>query len=302
MIFFRHPLPPVLICALLWGSAFPVIKTVYHQWDAQGLTRTLPLILLFAGIRFSIAGTGLLLVGKNLRQELKAASWKGLLLLALTQTFIQYLFFYQAVAISSASLAALLVATGSFWWMLLAPLFLKSPWPNTRQWLGLILGGTGVTLAVYAPGINTGNPILGALFMLSATASGALAVITFQKLKTTISSKNATGFSLLLGGIGLILVGAPALDQLSEMFSPIVIFATLWLCLVSAAAFSIWNHLSTLFPVTLLASYRFLIPIAGVIEALIFLPNERPGWGLVIGGALVILSMIWAQKTSSSHT
>ena len=29
---FRRPLPPALICALLWGSAFPAIKHVYGFW------------------------------------------------------------------------------------------------------------------------------------------------------------------------------------------------------------------------------------------------------------------------------
>ena len=81
------------------------------------------------------------------------------------------------------------------------------------------------------------------------------------------------------------------------MFSSPVIGSTLWLAFVSAAAFSIWNHLSSIFPVTLLASYRFLIPICGVLEALLFLEGESAGWGLLVGGALVVLSMIWAQHS-----
>ena len=77
-----------------------------------------------------------------------------------------------------------------------------------------------------------------------------------------------------------------------------VIIATLWLAFVSATAFSIWNHLSTLFPVTLLASYRFLIPVCGVLEAILLLKAESPGWGLAIGGLLVAFSMILAKRTS----
>jgi len=296
--FFRHPLLPALLCALLWGSAFPSIKTVYRHWEAAGLERTLSLVFLFAGIRFCLAGLGLLFFGKNLRQEMKVTPWKFLVGLALTQTFIQYVFFYQAIAVSSASLTALLVVTGSFWWVILAPILQKTPRPSQRQWLGLALGGVGVTLSIYQPGAGAGNPLLGAIFMMSATANGALAIILFSHIKPKMSAINATGLSLFLGGLGLTALGLPAVSKLPEMLDTTVIFITLWLSLVSAAAFSIWNHLSTLFPVPLLANYRFFIPVCGVIEALILLPDESAGWGLLLGGPLVIASMIWAKRSA----
>ena len=302
MSLFRHPLPPALICALLWGSAFPAIKIVYTQWQNLGIERSLTMIFLFAGIRFSLAGLGLLICGKNTRLELRGSPKLLLLGFVLTQTLVQYLFFYQSVAVSSASLTALLVATGSFWWMLFSPLFGMSPWPRRSQWLGLLIGSAGVTLAVYAPGAGAGRPLLGAFFMLSATASGALAILLFQKIKPSMSSINATGISLFLGGLCLTLIGAPSFSLIPELFTPPVILITLWLALVSATAFSIWNHLSTIFPVTLLANYRLLIPVCGVTEALIFVKGESAGWGLLLGSTIVILSMIWASHSERLST
>lgn len=297
----KSPLLPVLICSLLWGSAFPAIKTVYQHWENNGLERSLPVIFLFAGVRFVLAGGGLLFLGNNLKLEIKATPWRLIAGFALTQTFIQYVFFYQSVSVSSASLTALLVATGSFWWMLLAPLIQKTPWPSRLQWFGLILGGIGVSLAIYKPGAGAGNPLLGAIYMITATGSGALALIIFSHLKPTMSAINATGLSLFIGGIGLVGIGSRALHGLPEMFDLTVVIATFWLAFVSATAFSIWNHLSTLFPVTMLASYRFLIPICGVLEAIILLKAESPGWGLALGGLLVILSMILAKRTNPFH-
>lgn len=290
----------MLVCALLWGSAFPVIKQIYGYWAEIGLVRSLPMIFLLAGVRFSIAGGGLLIFGKGLRSELRRTPTRYLIGFALTQTFVQYVFFYQAIAISSGSLAALLVATGSFWWMLLSPLLQKSPWPTSAQWLGLCIGGIGVALAVYAPGAGAGKPLLGALLMLVATASGAVAIILFQRIKPSMSAVNATGVSLFTGGLALFLAGLRDVSALGEMFSLPVIFGTLWLAFVSAAAFSMWNHLSTIFPVTLLASYRFLIPVCGVIEAQLFLSGESAGWGLWLGGILVIFSMSIAQRSTRS--
>lgn len=296
MSFFRHPLLPALFCAVLWGSAFPVIKTVYLQWSEASVVRTLPLLFLFAGIRFVIAGGALLIAGRNLRAEIRATPIRLLLGLAVTQTLIQYVLFYQAVALSSGSLTALLVSTGSFWWMILAPMLGKSPWPNAWQWLSLAVGGIGVTLAVYAPGAGAGNPILGSFLMLAATASGALAIIIYQEVKKTMAVVNATGLSLSVGGCGLVCLGLPAIGEVSVILDPEVLGWTLWLAFVSAAAFSVWNHLSTLFPVSLLACYRFLIPICGVIEALLFLEGEEAGWGLLLGGFLVVGSMFSAQR------
>lgn len=297
MPFFRRPLLPALICALLWGSSFPVIKLVFQHWNEQGIQISVSVLLLFAGTRFSVAGLGLLTLGKDLRFQIKMTPWKLLAGLALAQTFFQYVFLYQAIAISSASLTALLVATGSFWWMILAPLILKGPKPSSLQWYGLILGGAGVCLAVYDPGSGAGNPLLGAALMLTATASGAIGIILFSKIKPTMSSINATGLSLFVGGVALVITGCRELGSFGAMFTPSVLLATAWLSFVSAAAFSIWNHLSTIFPVTLLASYRFLIPVCGVVESLLFLSGESPGWGLLVGGSLVILSMIIAKRS-----
>lgn len=133
--------------------------------------------------------------------------------------------------------------------------------------------------------------------MLVATASGAIAIIIFQQIRPTMSAINATGLSLLSGGLALFAVGIQEVPSISQMFAAPVIASTLWLALVSATAFSIWNHLSTLHPVTLLASYRFLIPVCGVLEAQLLLSGESAGWGLVVGGVLVIISMFIAQRS-----
>ncbi len=292
----RSPLFPVLLCALLWGSAFPSIKIVYQSWDARGVEVGLAIIFLFAGIRFCVAGGGLLLAGKETLVELRQTSWKTLLVFAATQTFFQYVFFYNALHVASASLASLLVATGSLWWMILAPLLQKTAWPRFKQWGAFALGAIGVTLAVYAPGASAGSPVLGAILVIAATGSGAVAVILFQEIKTTMSAINATGFSLFGGGIGLCGLGIAAVPEIFQLFDPKVALITLWLAFVSAAAFSLWNYLTTIHPVTVLASYRFLIPVCGVAESLVFLKNEKPGWGLFVGGGLVVLSLILAEK------
>ncbi|PQJ28265.1 DMT family transporter [Rubritalea profundi] len=285
---------PVLLCALLWGSAFPTIKMVYSHWAESGIEVNIFDRWLFAGVRFTVAGLGLLLIAKKPWAEWQATPKRWVALLAVSQTLLQYLFFYLGLSLSSGSLTALMASTGSFWWMILAPVMLGTVWPRLRQWLILVVGAMGVALAVYAPGAGAGEPLLGAICIMFATFFGAIGIIVVSKVKATMGSRAATGFALFLGGVGLCLVAVPAWEHITQLFDGYVIVVTAWLALVSALAFAVWNHLSTQYPVPLLASCRFLIPVSGVLQSLLFLPGESAGWGLIVGGMLVIGSMLVA--------
>ena len=126
---------------------------------------------------------------------------------------------------------------------------------------------------------------------------GALGIIQFGKLRPTIGARAATGFSLGGGGLLLLACGAAAFPRAALLMTPQVMLITCWLAIVSAAAFGLWNHLSTRHPVPLLAGYRFLIPICGMLEALVFLPGESAGWGLIAGAVLVVGSLVMAQRS-----
>ena len=291
-------LPGMLLCALLWGSAFPCLKTVFGIWSEQGLVLGLTDYWWFAGVRFTVAGIALLLIARNPWSEIRSVSKARLFGMTMTQTFGQYLFFYLAVAVASGSLTGLLASSGSFWWVVLAPLLSKAPKPSRAQWMALLLGGIGITLATAAPGAGAGRPMLGAFLMVAATGLGAVGVIEFGKLGKGIGARAATGFSLGAGGLLLLLCGASSFPRAAELMSPPVILITLWLCIVSAAAFALWNFLSTKHPVPLLAGYRFLIPLCGMGESLIFLKGESAGWGLISGAVLVVVSLVMMQRAN----
>lgn len=289
-------LPPVLLCACLWGSAFPAIKTVYRIWDEMGVKAGLADRWCFAGIRFLLAGGVLLLVARNPWREMCATPKLGLIRFALFQTTGQYLFFYWGMALASGSLAGLLVSSGSFWWMLFAPLLAGVTWPSVRQWVAVGVGAVGLFIATTQPGSSGEGPWLGACLLLLSTAFGSLGLIEFGRLRPTIGARAATGFSLLGGGLLLLVVGMEAAGRMLDLMSPKVIVLTVWLAFVSAAAFSLWNHLSTRFPVPLLAGYRFLIPLAGMLESLLFLPEETASVGLTLGALLIVVSLVLAQR------
>lgn len=286
----------VLACAVLWGSAFPAIKAIYAEWESVGLEPTMSNRFVLAGVRFMIGGAALLIIARKPLQELGKTSMLSLLSFACAQTYIQYALFYSALAISSAALGGLLVGSGSIWWLVLAPLLLKSPWPSGRQWGFVGLGAAGVLLAVYRPGAGSGQAVLGAVLFCLCTLSGAFGLIILQKILKTMGARSATGYGLLIGGIFFMLSGISAWPAMQELFTSKVILLTLYLAFVSAFGFGLWNYLTSIFPVNLLAGYRFLVPVCAVLESSLLVSGETPGYGIWLGGVMVIISLIGLHR------
>ena len=289
-----------MLCAILWGTAFPVIKFVYEHWgDATGTTGgSFSMQLVFAGVRFSLAGLLLLPFSRRPFERLPIGTWKPLAVIALTQTFGQYLFFYTGLAVSSGVLASLLVSTGSFWWVLLAPVLLKTPGPTLRHWLVLGICASGIALAVFKPGAGSGNPVLGAALFLGASLSGAIAVIFVRQLPEIVDSVKVTAYALLGGGLLLSCAGAPGMSRFIDLLDVPTGLMTLYLAFVSAAAFGLWNQLARIFSVNLLAGYRFLIPLSGALLSALLIPGETIGLGVAIGGCMVISALAWLNRFS----
>jgi len=287
----------VVVCALLWGSAFPFIKMVYAHWAPMGVEADFSLRSLFAGLRFTLAGLALLVIARAPWAEWRATPSVWIVAMAMTQTVGQYVCFYLGLAMSSAALAALLVSSGSFWWVLLAPRLGHSAPLDRRQWWVLLAGAAGVTLAVYSPGATDGDVRLGGLLILAANLFGALGLACFQRIKSTMGSRAGTGFSLTLGGAVFLGLGGVAIARGDlAHFDAFVWGCTVWLAFVSAAAFALWNTLSTQMPAHRLATQRFLIPVCGVFESLMLLDNERLTPAMIIGGIIVILAMMAVQR------
>lgn len=287
------PLPPsfylqVLLCAGLWGSAFPVIKLSFAHlhFDSYGEQ------LLFAGTRFMLAGVIVsIFCRRNILRSLREAPKRDLLWVTLGQTFGQYVFFYYALRVSSGTLGALLVGSGSLWWVVLAPLFLKSPFPSGKQWLALLSCAVGICLAVYAPGAGSGDVLKGTIAFLLSTLCGAFGAIGMKRVAPRFGSRSVTSLSLFFGGAMLTLAGSASWPEFAVDYSWGSFGVTLYLSILSATAFTVWNRLIERYSVNVLSAYRFMIPLCGVIESALFLESETIGLGIVLGGSILLVSL-----------
>ncbi|MFT5130210.1 MAG: drug/metabolite transporter (DMT)-like permease [Rhodothermales bacterium] len=270
----------------LWGSAFPAVKVGFGYFDQLDLQTRVA----FAGIRFFLAGLMLLAFIPKWRQKFASAPKKLLFGAAFLQVGLQYLFFYWGLSLISASLTAIIVGTGSFWWVLAAPLVDKREKVTIGQLLMLLLGFGGVVVCMYEPGKTL--KLGGALLVMLATVSGTGALLMVRPLSQHVPVTFITGFSLFAGGLVFILL-TPGRSLEIVLNSPWQLqILTLYLAFLSAIAFSLWYWLITLYDVTRLSAYRFLIPIFGVSESVLFLTSETLSQQLVAGGALVVLSIV----------
>ncbi|MDQ8181669.1 DMT family transporter [Pelagicoccus sp. SDUM812005] len=275
----------VLVCAALWGSAFPVIKLSYEALAIDGFQEQ----MVFAGLRFTLAGLLIVPFCRSSVVETVRTAPRGLLIwVILGQTVLQYVFFYYALSVSSGTLGALLGSSGSFWWMLLAPLLLRTALPSGWQWAMIGLCSLGIGLAVYAPGAGSGQVGLGALCFLLASLSGAFGAIGLKKLSAFHGSRAITAISLFAGGLCLLLVGLEGWDGFWRDLSGKALWALLYLAFLSATAFTLWNRLIEQYSVNVLSAYRFLIPLCGVIESSLLVEGETIGLGIVLGGTLIL--------------
>ena len=88
-----------LLCCFLWGSAFPCIKIGYELFSVGA--EDIRSQILFAGIRFTMAGILVIAFGSLLQRNRlvpKKSSWGMVFRISMCQTVVQYFFFYVGLA------------------------------------------------------------------------------------------------------------------------------------------------------------------------------------------------------------
>lgn len=282
------------LCCALWGSAYPAIKTGYALLDIA--SSDIASQVLFAGWRFSLAGLVLLVVAMGLKKPVLAMSRRQageVAILGLTQTAIQYVFFYVGLAHASGVKSSIMNATGVFFSVVLAHFIYADDRLSGRKALGCLIGFLGVVVV----NIGGGGPLgfdfnfMGEGFVIIAAFVLSAAVIYGKRLSRRMDPMVMTGWQLLIGG--LILTGggmAAGGDlQITSMGSSALL---LYLVLLSSVAFAVWSLLLKHNPVSLIAAFNFLIPVFGVALSAVFLGESLLRWSYLIA-LILVCGGIW---------
>lgn len=283
-------------CCLLWGSAYPAIKSGYDLF--QIATDDIPSKIVFAGYRFLFAG-GLLLLFALLQRKpigrFRPRQFGQLTLLGLTQTSLQYLFFYIGLAFTTGVKGSIMNATGTFFSVLLAHFIYQNDRLSYNKTLGCILGFAGVMAVNVSSGLDfsfnlpgEGSVVLAAFILSAATLYG-------KRLSQTVDPMVMTGYQLGIGGLVLVIGGYVFGGTLTiHGFSSVAILG--YLTLLSSVAFALWSILLKYNRVGMIAPFNFLIPVSGAVLSAVFLGENILEWKYMAALVLVCSGIWWVNQ------
>ena len=179
-----------IICCVLWGSAFPCVKLGYRffQIDSQNDWAS---VILFAGMRFTLAGVLVIIFGCITQKKFIAPKPKNIwrvMLLALFQTAMQYTFFYIGLAHTTGVKSAVLNGLGVFFTILIACFIFRTEKFNLIKLLGCVLGFGGIVVLNLGGDFTFSFEFLGEGFIIFSGLSAAVAaglVKVFSKHEDT---------------------------------------------------------------------------------------------------------------------
>ena len=290
------------LCCLLWGSAYPAIKNGYAMFSiAAG---DIPSKMLFAGYRFVFAGLVLLLLAVLTRRNVFVLNLRNFLstsLLGLTQTSLQYVFFYIGMAYTTGVKSSIMNATGTFFSVLLAHFIYRYDRLNVNKVLGCLIGFAGVMAVNFSPDLLDFNfSLLGEGFVVIAAFILSAATIYGKRLSQTMDSVVLTGYQLSIGGLALVSAGYGTGGVLTG-FTLQSTALMAYMVLLSSASFALWTVLLKYNRVGLVAVFNFLVPIFGALLSALFLGEAILEWKNLAALALVC-SGIWLVTREASSS
>ncbi len=286
-----------LICALLWGSAFPMVKTGFAMLDIQHSTGGK---LYFAAYRFFLAGvmifSGVWVCGKPVLLH-RRSDYGAMVLTGLLQTTLQYTFFYIGLSNTTGVKASIIIGSGSFFLVLFSHLWFKDDPITLRKSAGLLFGFVGIVLVnLQGECLDFHVTLTGEGFILLTALSSTLALVVVKKTSVRVYPPLMSAYQLVVGAIALFLLALFFDSPAVLNFTAPSLLLLLYLSFLSAAAFSLWYLLIQYNRLSSMAIYRFLIPVCAVLLSVVLLDSEHLRWPALVALILVCLGMVLTSR------
>ena len=260
-----------IICCLLWGSAFPCIKLGYQLFDIPSGDSSSQ--ILFAGIRFTLAGILVILAGSVLQGEFLKPSGKAIpkvLKLCMFQTVLQYIFFYIGLAHITGVKGSIVNAVNVFFTILVSCLMFRLEKLDKQKILGCIIGFAGVIIVNLGGEFDMSFTVLGDGFLMISAFAYALSSVLIKIYGKDENPVMLSGYQFVAGGFIMILAGLIMGGRLNIVTIKGVLLL-LYMAFISAGAYTLWSLLLKHNPVSKVAVFGFCTPIFGVILSAVIL-------------------------------
>nr|MBE6545011.1 DMT family transporter [Oscillospiraceae bacterium] len=261
-----------LLCCALWGSATPAIKTASALLiPVSGVPST----ILFAGIRFTLAGIITVAIYSIARRRLlvfKRENLPRVLTVSAFQTVIQYIFFYVGLTYTTGVKGTIASGSSAFFCVLIASLIFKQEKLTVKKIFACILGLAGIII-INIQGLELTMNFLGDGFVILSTVAYAFSSVFMKRFSKHEDPVVISGYQFIFGGAFLILLGVILGGRLSfESTKGVLIL--IYLAFLSAVAYALWGMLLKHNPVSKVTVFTFATPIFGTILSLLLLPES----------------------------
>lgn len=260
-----------VLCCLLWGSAFPCIKLGYQLFDIPSGDSSSQ--ILFAGIRFTLAGILVILAGSMMQGKLLKPSKTAIpkvLKLCMFQTVLQYIFFYIGLAHITGVKGSIVNAVNVFFTILVSCLLFRLEKLDRQKLVGCIIGFAGVIIVNLGGEFDMSFTFLGDGFLMISAFAYALSSVLIKIYGKDENPVMLSGYQFAAGGLIMILAGLAMGGRLNAVtFQGILLL--LYMAFISAGAYTLWSLLLKYNPVSKVAVFGFCTPIFGVILSAVIL-------------------------------
>jgi drug/metabolite transporter (DMT)-like permease len=283
-----------IVLALIWGTSF--------LWIRLAVPDVGPFILVFFRILFAFLGILAFFLIRRVRFKL---TWRFLLIFTILGLFnvaLPFVLISWAEESIPSGLASVMNSTVPLFTLIFITMFLPEERSGWFRTLGLILGFGGVVVLM-SSGFSGGEGGRGILLgiggmLVAAMCYGACGV--FARLKT----RGMQAEEQSLGQTGMALFFITVATSLFEHdlrlpAKPITWVALVWLGLLGSAVATVlyFSMLNSVGPTrTVLVAYVF--PVIAVVLGILIL-HEPFNWQIVVGGAMVLLSVLWVNYLRS---
>ena len=286
-----------LICALLWGSAFPMVKTGFAILDIEHSTGGK---LYFAAYRFFLAGAmifaGVSISGKPIVLSHRR-DYGAMVLTGLLQTTLQYTFFYIGLSNTTGVKASIIIGSGSFFLALFSHLWFKDDPISFRKFTGLICGFIGIIIVnLQGDSLDFRMTFTGEGFILLTALSSTLALVVVKRTAARVYPPLMSAYQLVTGAMALFLLALFFESPAVLVFSGSSLVLLLYLSFLSAAAFSLWYLLIQYNRLSSMAVYRFLIPVCAALLSVAMIEGEQLHWPVLMALVLVCFGMVLTAR------
>lgn len=289
-----------LLCCALWGISTPLVKIGYAYTAATHV----PSLLLWAGVQFAVAGAVTLGIYSIYLKKLalpKKESFKGVAIISLLQTVLQYTLLYTGLLHTSSVKGSIIKSTDVFFVAIIASLLFKLEKLTAKKAIACLIGFIGI-IVMNLKGLSFEFNLIGDGLVTLAILSYSFSVVMVKLFAKNEDPIILCGCQMTLGGIVMLIIGS-VLGGSVNFLGMFPIF--ICLCFIYAVSYTLWTVLLKFNSPSGITIYSFTTPVFGVAFSAFLLSEDSGVEPANLAAALVMVCfgiILWGYEKNANES